>query len=266
MSHSAGSVAIPRLRFRLWHAAFDWLQPERFIDDVDLFFRIIFIENRHLHHGLLIEANGRPWNDQKSIESPYNMISWFTAMVPILQGGREQIDVWAYEESDCRYNLLAGDVLQISDERPSSKHRQSLAPVRFHLRDFVRAMIGPGQLLLALHSRCADRMRELTAGLPDGTLPELAERWCSYLSEFDLSDELLAKRGPFVVRSGTPRAERWARTRSAPLAARYRQELSEALSEINATLTAWRAEPHAPQRPNNALQTDANPAPRSSRR
>ncbi len=225
-------VATPRLRFRLWHPAFGWLRPEPFIDDVDSYFRVVFTENRHLHHGLLIEANGHPWNGHESIESPYNMVSWFTAVVLILQGTEEETSVWAYEESDCRYELLAGDVLQISDENPSNRHRPSLPPVCFPLHDFAHAMVGPGQLLLALHDRCAERIRELNADLPDGAIPEVAERWCSYLSEFDLSDKVLAKRDPFVVRAGTPAVERWERTCKDPLSANHRQELSEALSEI----------------------------------
>ena len=72
-------VASPSLSYRIWRDG-QWVDPARYVEAPESYLRWIFEDSpcEHAPGGLLIEADGKPWNSHETFDTAYNMACWFT--------------------------------------------------------------------------------------------------------------------------------------------------------------------------------------------
>jgi hypothetical protein len=208
------------LSYRIWRDG-TWIDPARFLDDIDSYLYWIFssINNEDIAGGLLIEADGKLWNSHETIDSAENMASWFEAAAKILQGEGESF-VWAWEECSC-YMRRRGFLIEIEER----SHWVSYPTLRFPFDEFMSQLPAPGRLLLQLQRATAGRIREIEVHAGDRDLPAEVAAWAS-----GLPLEQLTSPGGFTAKW------RWEETREFPLDEQRLAELERAICIIEQSL------------------------------
>jgi hypothetical protein len=212
-------VSTPLLSYRIWRDGM-WIDPARFLDDIDSYLRWIFssINHEHTAGGLLIEADGKLWNSHETIDSAENMASWFVAAAKILQGERESF-VWAWEECSC-YMRRRGFLIEIEER----SHWVSYPTVRFPFDEFMSQLPAPGRLLIQLQRVTAGRIQEIEAHAGSRDLPAEVAAWASALPPEQ------------VASPGFTAKWRWEQTREFPLGEQRLAELERDICIIERAL------------------------------
>ena len=178
------SIAKPKIKFKIIMND-KWNSPQRFIENIDSLLRYYLLSpslNKR-EWGLLIEADGQPWNTRETIEYPTHIWSWFQAVLELISG-KKQASVWAWEESNC--------IIIRDDEKISLMDTWSnkiICPKVFFLfEDFLNEILVQGKLVFALSNRLKNRLRELEESCNKYQVPSAVQDWDDLLKKTEKTE------------------------------------------------------------------------------
>ena len=202
------------------------------IADPDLVLRSAFLEiDFNVCGGLLIAANGKPWNSTNQFDTHENLCCWFEGVARTIESPAEPISVWAWEESDCEISIEGPEGVSIRDSRAG------LARATFGRQGFLRAFLRAGRELEALQQKLHGRVAEILGEPGPQGIPKQAWVWCGEIPPEDLSEKVARKSKLFVWTEGRTPARRWQRALATRIDPGRRARLSEALRRIESAVS-----------------------------
>ncbi len=106
------------LQYRIWQAG-TYLDPREVLADIDFYFKRAFCDpSLKTSIGLLVTCDGKPWNSHEYFDTAYNLTTWFEAARMLASGESRSVDVWDWEESQCKMSFVGEDLEAARTRRP----------------------------------------------------------------------------------------------------------------------------------------------------
>ncbi len=218
--------AKPSVGFRIAAKSGALVGPEILLREIDLLFRFAFIElSFETSGGLLIEADGEPWNGPDFFDTHENLVWWFESAAEIASGAADPVFVWAWEECRCYLTPLSGDLVQLED-------RGFLPPVVFSRADLTTAFLAAGRDLLALQDAVHERIASILSGPWSDGVPEIALSWAREMPEDHFTERVVERKGPLVAVFGMSARDRWQRVLDTRMDPDCRSRLCDAVTVL----------------------------------